>query len=55
MPAWVDSLEEEVLESGQQGEPSSGICSGAVDVMVMSKALGGRRPVQILALPSAAV
>lgn len=35
-------LEEEILESGQQGEPSSGTCmEEAVDMKVMSKGLGG--------------
>lgn len=49
-------LEEEVSESGQQGWPSSGICREAVDMMVMSRNLGGQRsPVQILALPLTAV
>lgn len=49
-------LEEEVLDSGQQGQPSSGTCGEAVDLMVMSTGLGGQRgPVQIPALLFAAV
>lgn len=49
-------LEEEVLESGQQGQPSSGIGRKVVDVMVISKGLGGQKhPVQIPALLLAAL
>ena len=51
MTAQASFLEEEVLESHQQGQLSSGICREAVDMMAMSCGLRGQRgPVQILAL-----
>ena len=51
MTAQASFLEEEVLESHQQGQLSSGICREAVDMMAMSYGLRGQRgPVQIQAL-----
>jgi len=51
MTTQASFLEEEVLESHQQGQLSSGICREAVDMMAMSCGLRGQRgPVQILAL-----
>lgn len=51
MTAQAGFLEEEVLESHQQGQLSSGICREAVDMRMMSYGLRGQRGhIQILAL-----